>query len=151
MAGAWKYPGWLTSCDRGRRSPEEQGRLDSRMAQVYAGFCSYTDDQMGRLLNYLEEWDSLITRLLSSFPTTAPSGEGGPDPAQRTKTNSLTVGRTTSRKTSQNWRSSEPLNLQPLPEERLGLGLRHAEQNVQAITASKVASLTRASSPGRRR
>ena len=35
-------------------SADEQ-RLFSRMAEVFAGFISYTDDQLGRVLDYLEE------------------------------------------------------------------------------------------------
>src|SRR4029453_6679372 len=34
---------------------EDERRLFARMAEVYAGFVSYTDQQIGRLLDYLEE------------------------------------------------------------------------------------------------
>src|SRR5437773_11695241 len=33
----------------------EEKRLFSRMAEVYAGFLAHTDDQIGRLLGFLED------------------------------------------------------------------------------------------------
>ena len=35
-------------------TPEEK-RLFSRMAEVYAGFSEYTDRQVGRIVDYLEQ------------------------------------------------------------------------------------------------
>ena len=34
---------------------DEEKRLFSRMAEVFAGFLTYTDAQIGRVLDYLEE------------------------------------------------------------------------------------------------
>jgi arylsulfatase len=58
-------------------SPEEQ-RLFSRMAEVYAGFMAHADDQIGRLLDFLEfigERDNTLIMLVSD---NGASGEGGP-------------------------------------------------------------------------
>src|SRR3954451_11223432 len=35
----------------------DEKRLFARMAEVYAGFLSHADDQIGRLLDYLDESD----------------------------------------------------------------------------------------------
>ena len=34
---------------------DDEKKLFARMAEVYAGFCSYTDHEIGRLIDYLEE------------------------------------------------------------------------------------------------
>ena len=39
----------------GRRCPTTRRRLFCRMAEVYAGFSEYTDAQVGRIVDYLEE------------------------------------------------------------------------------------------------
>ena len=58
---------------------DEEKRLFSRMAEVYAGFLSHADHQIGRLLDYLddiEERDNTIVVLVSD---NGASGEGGPN------------------------------------------------------------------------
>jgi arylsulfatase A-like enzyme len=59
-------------------SPDEQ-RLFSRMAEVYAGYISYADDQLGRVLDYLEESDQLDNTLIVVVSDNGGSGEGGPN------------------------------------------------------------------------
>jgi arylsulfatase len=59
-------------------SADEQ-RLFCRMAEVYAGFLSHTDDEIGRLLDFLEQigqYDNTIIVLVSD---NGASGEGGPN------------------------------------------------------------------------
>ncbi|MGE0687918.1 MAG: arylsulfatase [Dehalococcoidia bacterium] len=58
---------------------DEQKRLYSRMAEVYAGFCSYTDDQIGRILDYLEASGQLDNTIVVAVSDNGASGEGGPD------------------------------------------------------------------------
>lgn len=58
---------------------DDQKRLYSRMAEVYAGFCSYTDDQIGRILDYLEESGQLENTIIVAVSDNGASGEGGPD------------------------------------------------------------------------
>ena len=59
-------------------SAEEQ-RLFARMAEVYAGFVSYTDDQIGRLIDYLEESEQLDNTIIVVVSDNGASGEGGPN------------------------------------------------------------------------
>lgn len=40
---------------------DEEKKLFCRMAEVFAGFLSYTDAQIGRILDYLEESASWTT------------------------------------------------------------------------------------------
>ena len=61
-------------------SPDEK-RLFSRMAEVYAGFVSYTDAQIGRLLDYLEESGQLDNTIIVAVSDNGASGEGGPSGA----------------------------------------------------------------------
>jgi len=59
-------------------SVDEQ-RLFCRMAEVYAGFLSHTDHEIGRLLDFLDEsgqFDNTIVVLVSD---NGASGEGGPN------------------------------------------------------------------------
>ncbi|SDT18245.1 arylsulfatase [Jiangella sp. DSM 45060] len=58
---------------------DEERRLFARMAEVYAGFLSHTDHEIGRLLDHLEEsgeFDNTIVVLVSD---NGASGEGGPN------------------------------------------------------------------------
>ncbi len=59
-------------------SADEQ-RLFARMAEVYAGFVSYTDDQIGRFLDYLEESGQLENTIVVVVSDNGASGEGGPN------------------------------------------------------------------------
>jgi arylsulfatase len=57
---------------------EDQKRLFARMAEVYAGFCSYTDHEIGRLIDYLEQIGELDNTLIVVISDNGASGEGGP-------------------------------------------------------------------------
>ncbi len=57
----------------------EERRLFSRMAEVYAGFLAHVDDQIGRLLAYLEETEQLENTLIILVSDNGASGEGGPN------------------------------------------------------------------------
>jgi hypothetical protein len=59
-------------------SAEEQ-KLLSRMAEVYAGFVSHADHQLGRMLDYLEESGQLDNTLIVLVSDNGASGEGGPN------------------------------------------------------------------------
>ncbi|WP_137725355.1 arylsulfatase [Prescottella subtropica] len=56
----------------------DEQRLFSRMAEVFAGFVSYTDAQIGRLLDYLEESGQLDNTIVVVLSDNGASGEGGP-------------------------------------------------------------------------
>ena len=49
------------------------------MAEVFAGFVSHTDDQLGRVLDYLEETGQLDNTLVVVVSDNGAWGEGGPN------------------------------------------------------------------------
>jgi arylsulfatase A-like enzyme len=59
-------------------SAEEQ-QLFSHMAEVYAGFLAHTDDQIGRLLDYLEGTGQRENTIVILVSDNGASGEGGPN------------------------------------------------------------------------
>lgn len=59
-------------------SPDEK-RLFARMAEVYAGFLSYTDAQIGRILDFLEETGQLENTLIVALSDNGASAEGSPN------------------------------------------------------------------------
>ncbi|HLN17288.1 MAG TPA: arylsulfatase [Acidimicrobiales bacterium] len=58
---------------------DDERRLFVRMAEVFAGYISYYDDQFGRILDYLEESDQLDNTLIVVISDNGASGEGGPN------------------------------------------------------------------------
>jgi arylsulfatase A-like enzyme len=58
---------------------DEEKKLFSRMAEVFAGFLSYTDAQIGRILDYLEESGQLDNTIIVVISDNGASGEGGPN------------------------------------------------------------------------
>jgi arylsulfatase len=58
---------------------EDEKRLMIRMAEVYAGFSSYTDHELGRLIDYLEQIGELDNTLIVWISDNGASGEGGPN------------------------------------------------------------------------
>ena len=59
-------------------SADEQ-RLFARMAEVFAGYVSFTDHELGRVLDYLEESGQLDNTLIAVVSDNGGSGEGGPN------------------------------------------------------------------------
>jgi arylsulfatase len=57
----------------------DQRRLYARMAEVYAGFLSHADAQIGRLLDHLQDIGQLDNTLVFVVSDNGASGEGGPD------------------------------------------------------------------------
>ncbi|MFI8241153.1 sulfatase-like hydrolase/transferase [Streptomyces sp. NPDC085866] len=58
---------------------DDEKRLFARMAEVFAGFVSYTDAQIGRLLDYLEESAQLENTIIVAVSDNGASAEGGPN------------------------------------------------------------------------
>jgi arylsulfatase len=58
---------------------DDEKKLFSRMAEVYAGFVSHADHQLGRMLDYLEESGQLDNTLVVLVSDNGASGEGGPN------------------------------------------------------------------------
>jgi arylsulfatase len=59
-------------------SADEQ-RLFIRMAEVFAGYISYADDQLGRLIEFLESSGQLDNTIVVVISDNGASGEGGPN------------------------------------------------------------------------
>ena len=57
----------------------DEKKLFCRMAEVYAGFLAHADDQIGRLLDFLEEWGWRENTLVMLVSDNGASGEGGPN------------------------------------------------------------------------
>jgi len=57
----------------------EEKALFSRMAEVYAGYSEYTDAQVGRIVDYLEESGQLDNTIIFYCADNGASGEGSPD------------------------------------------------------------------------
>jgi arylsulfatase A-like enzyme len=55
---------------------DEEKALFSRMAEVYAGFSEYTDHQVGRIVDYLEESGQLDNTITFYCADNGASGEG---------------------------------------------------------------------------
>jgi arylsulfatase len=58
---------------------DDEKRLFRRMAEVFAGFAEYTDVQIGRILDYLEESGQIDNTLIMYCADNGTSGEGGPN------------------------------------------------------------------------
>ncbi len=58
---------------------DDEKRLFARMAEVYAGFLSHADHELGRLLDYLEESGQLENTIVVLVSDNGASGEGGPN------------------------------------------------------------------------
>lgn len=58
---------------------DEEKRLFARMAEVYAGFSEYTDHQVGRIIDYLEESGQLDNTIVVYCADNGASGEGSPN------------------------------------------------------------------------
>ncbi|WP_162946412.1 arylsulfatase [Chitinophaga barathri] len=58
---------------------DDEKKLFSRMAEVYAGFSEYTDAQVGRIVDYLEETGQLENTIIIYAADNGASGEGSPN------------------------------------------------------------------------
>ena len=58
---------------------EDERTLFIRMAEVFAGFVSYTDHEIGRLLDYLQDSGQLENTIIVVVSDNGASGEGGPN------------------------------------------------------------------------
>jgi arylsulfatase A-like enzyme len=58
---------------------DDEKRLFARMAEVFAGFSEYTDVQIGRIVDYLEQTGQLDNTLIFWCADNGASGEGSPN------------------------------------------------------------------------
>src|SRR5215510_2497553 len=57
----------------------DEKKLFARMAEVYAGFSEYTDEQVGRIVDYLEKSGQLDNTIIFYCADNGASGEGSPN------------------------------------------------------------------------
>lgn len=57
----------------------DEKKLFSRLAEVYAGFSEYTDVQIGRIIDYLEQTGQLENTIVMYAADNGASGEGSPN------------------------------------------------------------------------
>ncbi len=72
----WPLLDWVRPWDS---LTDDEKRLFIRMAEVYAGFVTYTDHHIGRLLDYLEESGQLDNTIIVVASDNGASAEGGPN------------------------------------------------------------------------
>ena len=58
---------------------DDEKKLFTRMAEVYAGFSEYTDVQVGRIIEYLEKTDQIDNTIVFYCADNGASGEGSPN------------------------------------------------------------------------
>lgn len=58
--------------------PEDERRLYARMQEVFAGYLSFTDHEIGRVLDHLEQLGILDNTVVMLCSDNGASGEGGP-------------------------------------------------------------------------
>jgi arylsulfatase len=68
-------PSWVQDWDA---LGDDERRLYARMMEVFAGFLSHTDHELGRLLDFLEERGELDDTLVVALSDNGASAEGGP-------------------------------------------------------------------------
>jgi arylsulfatase len=100
----------------------DEKKLFARMAEVYAGFVSHADHQLGRMLDYLEDSGQLENTLVVLVSDNGASGEGGPNGS--VNENKFTNGIPDTIEAN--------MKYQPLPH-RVGVGVQHAVQAVEAL------------------
>ncbi len=112
----------------------DEKKLFSRMAEVYAGFSEYTDAQVGRIVDYLEQTGQLENTIVFYCADNGASGEGSPNGS--VNENKFFNGYPD--ELSENMKylrhPRQPGHLQPLSD-RLGDGVLHAVPDVQALRA----------------
>ena len=111
---------------------DDEQRLFARMAEVFAGFVSYTDDQLGRVLDYLEESGQLDNTIVVVVSDNGASGEGGPNGSFNEWRFFNGVADTTEPTLPHIDELGTPAVLQPL-QHRLGVGVRHAVPVLEAV------------------
>ncbi|HSS10704.1 MAG TPA: sulfatase-like hydrolase/transferase, partial [Acidimicrobiales bacterium] len=68
-------PAWVQAWDS---LPADERRLFARMMEVFAGFLTHTDAQIGRILDFLETIGALDNTLVILLSDNGTSAEGGP-------------------------------------------------------------------------
>ena len=111
---------------------DDEKRLFSRFAEVYAGFSEYTDAQVGRIIDYLEETGQIENTIVMYCADNGASGEGSPDGTVNENKFFNAYPEDLEQNLAMIDQLGSPDDLQPLPD-RVGNGLLDAVQDVQAL------------------
>ena len=68
-----------TTCAHGMTLNADEKKLFSTLMEVYAGFSEYTDAQVGRIIDYLEQTGQLDNTIVIYAADNGASGEGSPN------------------------------------------------------------------------
>ena len=127
---------------------DDEKKLFSHMAEVYAGMSEYADAQVGRIVDYLEETGQLDNTLIFYCADNGASGEGSPN------------GSVNENKFFNGWPDEMSENLKHLDDlaaltpttttRRVGRWRSRRRSACSSATATRAASATRWSSIGRR-
>ena len=115
---------------------DEEKHLFSRMAEVYAGMLGHVDEHIGRLLDFLDASGWRENTLVILVSDNGASGEGGPNGSVNEMKFANGMPDTIEANLPFARRAREHDNLQPLPE-RLGDGVQHAVQDVEALRVQR--------------
>ena len=111
---------------------DEEKKLFARMAEVFAGFSEYTDHQVGRIVDYLEESGQLENTIIIYCADNGASGEGTPERLGQRESVLQRLARRHRGKPQAHRRPRQPDHVQPLSD-RLGCCVLDAVQDVQAV------------------
>ena len=111
---------------------DDEKRLFARMAEVFAGYVSYTDDQVGRVIDFLESSGELDNTIIVVVSDNGASGEGGPNGTFNEWRFFNGAPTPTELTLAAHRRARQPDELQPL-QHRLGLGVRHPLPLLEAV------------------
>ena len=129
---------------------DDEQRLFVRMAEVFAGYISYYDDRLGRIIDYLEQAGELDNTLIVVVSDNGSSGEGGPNGTFNEWRFFNGIADTTELVLRAHRRARHAGVEQPL-QHRLGLGPGHARSRTgSGGPATRAAPPTCASCRGRR-
>ena len=112
-------------------SADEQ-RLFARMAEVFAGYISYTDDRIGRVLDFLEESGEIDNTIIVVMSDNGASGEGGPNGSFNEWRFFNGIADSTDLTLEHIDELGSAAVVQPL-QHRLGVGVRHALPLLEAL------------------
>ena len=115
---------------------DDERRLFCRMAEVYAGFLAHADDQIGRLLAYLEDTEQLENTIIVLVSDNGASGEGGPNGSLNENKFINQIPDDIETNLAMIDELGSPDDLQPLPQ-RVGDGVQHAVQDVEALRVQR--------------
>ncbi len=127
---------------------DDEKRLFARMAEVYAGFLSHADDQIGRLLDFLATIEQLDNTIIVVVSDNGASGEGGPNGSVNENKMANGIPDDLDAEPGHARRAGRHEDLQPLSRTG-GRWPSTRRSRCGSGTRSTAAPATRASSPGR--